>query len=89
MKILRISSAQVKIHQILVILKQQISFSLNFASLFSIIRKKLSTEILYTLSKRTYQSTNLVKFHVSSRKSEILDFDGFLLPKSFQKFQLK
>ena len=53
MKILRISSAQVKIHQILVILKQQISFSLNFASLFSIIRKKPSTEILYTLSKKS------------------------------------
>ena len=41
-------------------------------------------EILYTFNKRTYQSTNLVKFHVSSRKSEILLFDEFLLSKSYK-----
>ena len=28
--------------------------------------------------------TNLVKFHMSSRKSEILHFDGFFLAKSYK-----
>ena len=38
----------------------------------------------YILStKGAYQSTSLVKFHVSSRKSEILHFDQFLLSKSY------
>ena len=54
-------------------------------------------EILYTLDKVAYQSTNLVKLHVSRRKSEILVFDGFLLSKWYQvktkkgqkKYQLK
>ena len=41
-------------------------------------------EILYTLGKVAYQSTNLVKLHVSRRKSEILVFDGFLLSKWYQ-----
>ena len=41
--------------------------------------------ILYSLkfyvlsTKGVYQSTNLVKFHVSSRKSEFLHFNGVLL----------
>ena len=34
--------------------------------------------------KRAHQSTNLVKFHVSSRKSKILHFDGFLLSRSYK-----
>ena len=37
----------------------------------------------YILStKGAYQSANLVKFYLSSPKSEILHFDGFLLSKS-------
>ena len=85
-------SAQVKIHQILVILKQQISFYSNFTSLFSVMRH--SSSILFYLklfilsTKGAYQSTNFVKFYVSSRRSGILHFDGFLLSKSY-KFQLK
>ena len=35
-------------------------------------------------TKRTYQSTNLVKFHISSQKSEVLHFDGFLLSKPYE-----
>ena len=39
----------------------------------------------YTLStKGAYQSTILVTFHVNSRKSEILHFDGLLLSKSYK-----
>ena len=39
-----------------------------------------SWSFIYILStKGAYQSTNLVKFHLSSRKSEILHFDGLLL----------
>ena len=40
------------------------------------------------LSKGAYQSTNLVKFHASSQKSEILHFDGLLCPNHV-RFQLK
>ena len=40
--------------------------------------------MLYTFSKIVSQSTNLVKFHVSSQKSEILHFHGLLLPKSYK-----
>ena len=77
-----------KFTKFLSFLKQQISFSLTFASLFSVMRKKSS--ILFQLifyvhsAKGAYQSTNLVKFHVSSRNSEILHFDGFLLSKSYK-----
>ena len=39
---LLLSSDQVKIHQILSFLKQQISFSSNFASLFSVMRQNCS-----------------------------------------------
>ena len=35
-------------------------------------------------AKVACESTNLVKFHVSSRKSDILHFDGFLLSKSYR-----
>ena len=41
-------------------------------------------EIVSTFNKRSLQSTNLVKFHVSSLKSEILHFGGFLLSKSYK-----
>ena len=67
---------------------KQISFSSIFASLFSVMRHNSSTLFklkFYILStKVAYQSTNLVKFHVSSRKSEILHFDEFLLSKSYK-----
>ena len=39
----------------------------------------------YVLStKGAHQGTNLVKFQMSSRKSEILHFSGFLLSKSYK-----
>ena len=67
-------------------LKQQIGFSSNFASPFSIVRHNSSVLFqlkFYILStKGAYQNTNLVKFYVSSRKSDILHFDGLLLSKS-------
>ena len=44
-EIFRILSAQVKIHRILVIFEQQIRFSWNFASLFSVMRH--NTSILF------------------------------------------
>ena len=34
--------------------------------------------------KGAYQSTNFANFHVTSQKSEILHFDGFLLSKSYK-----
>ena len=34
--------------------------------------------------KGAYQSTNLVRFHASSRKFEILPFDGILLSNSYK-----
>ena len=40
---------------------------------------------LYILStKGAYQITNMVKFHLSSWKSEIFHSDGFLLSKSYK-----
>ena len=77
-----------KIHRILSFLKQEISFSSNFASLFSVTHHSSVCSILFylkfyiLLTKGDYQSTNLRKFHVSSRKSEILHFEGFVLSKS-------
>ena len=35
-------------------------------------------------TKGAYQSTNLVKFHLSSQKSKILHFNGLLLSKSYK-----
>ena len=66
-------------------LKQQISFSLNFVSLFSVMRRNSSVLFqlkFYILStKGAYQCTNLVKLQVSSQKSEIFYFDEVLLSK--------
>ena len=45
-KFLRLLSARIKIHQILVIFEKQIGFYSNFASLFSVMRHTL----LYLLS---------------------------------------
>ena len=68
--------------------KQQIRFSSNFVSLFSVMRRNFSIIFwlkFYILSpKGVYQSTNLVKFHVSRRKSEILLFYRFLFSKSYK-----
>ena len=67
-----------KFPKFLSFLKQQISFSSNFASM-----SRVMTHNFYILStKGVYPSTNLVKFYVSSQKSEILHFDGRLLSKS-------
>ena len=61
---------------------------LHFASLFSVMRDnscKLFQLKFYLLStKGVSQTTNLVNFFASSRKSEILHFDGFLLSKPYK-----
>ena len=63
-------------------------FSSKFASILSVMTHKSSKIVLlkfYIIStKRAYQCTNLVKFHVISRESKILLFDGFLLSKSYK-----
>ena len=50
---------------------------------FSIMRHNSSSPLYFFTwnlsTKGTYQGTNLVKFHLSSRKSGILHFDGLLL----------
>ena len=83
-----------KFTKFLLFLKQQISFHrilhhssvswdinpLYFFSWNCVL--KLCFEILST--KGAYQSTHLVKVHVSSQKSKILHFDGLLLPKSYK-----
>ena len=78
-KFLRLLSAQIKIHQILLIFKTINRFS---SSLFSIMGHKSSVHfqlIFYILSTRgAYERTNLVNFHLSSQKSDILHFDGLL-----------
>ena len=88
MEILRILGTQVKIHQIRVIFETR---NQSFSE-FCITLQCHETYILYTflveiLYKRTNikaQSTNLVKLHVSSQKSKILQLDGFLLCKSYK-----
>ena len=77
-----------KFTKFLSFVKQQISFCLNFALLFSVITRISSILFwpkFYIVSKKwACQSRNLVKFHMSTRKSEILYFDGFLLSKSYK-----
>ena len=72
--------------------KRLVNSSSNFASFFSFMRHNSSVHFwlnFYILStKGVHQSANLVKFHVSGRKSEILHFDGLLLSKSY-KFSAK
>ena len=79
-------SAGIKIHQILVIFETTNQFFFRFSWLFNIMRHNSSVLFylkFYILStKGAYQNTNLVKFYVSSRKSDILHFDGLLLSKS-------
>ena len=63
-------------------------FLLNFASVFRVMRHDSSaytflSKILYTFNKRSLEKyVNLVKFYVSSRKSELFHFDEFLWSKS-------
>ena len=79
-KFFRLSSARVKIHQILVI------FSPNFTSIFRVMGHNSSVlfqiKFYILLTKGSYESKNLVKLYMSSRKSKILHFDGLLLSKS-------
>ena len=72
-----------KFTKFLSFLKQQISFSSNFTSMFRVMRHDC---ILST--KGVYQSTNLVKFYVSSWKSEVLHLMGSFCPNHVH-FQLK
>ena len=75
-------SAQIKIHQILVIFETKNWFFFKFCItlLVSWDMTPLYFFSFYILStKEVYQSTNFRKFHLSSRKSGILHFDGFLL----------
>ena len=76
-----------KFTKFLSFLKQHTSFSSNFASCFRDMRHNSSVPLylkFFTIStKRAYQ--NLVKFYVSSWKSNILHFsDGLPLTKSFK-----
>ena len=88
MEILRISSAEIKIHQILVIFETTDKFFFKFC----ITLQCHKTQLLYTFfcwnfiyfQQRSLLKYNLVKFHVSSRKSELLHFDQFLLSKSYK-----
>ena len=77
-----------KFTKFLSFLKEQISFSLNFASLLCAVRHNssfISQLKFYVLStKRACQNTNLVNFYLSSRKSKTLHFDGLLLFKSYK-----
>ena len=82
----RLFSAQIKIHQILVIFERKIGFSPNFTPLFSTMRHNSSLLFklkFYMLStKLVYHSAiNLVRFHLSSQKSEILHFGWLFLEK--------
>ena len=71
-----------KITKFLSFLKEKIGFSSSFL-LFSIMRNNSSVpfelQFYILLTKGAYQSTNLVKFQLSSRKTEILHFGGLLL----------
>ena len=82
------SVLRLKFTKFLSFLKQQISFSLNFASLLCVVRHNssfISQLKFYVLStKGACQNTNLVNFYFSSRMSKTLHFDGLLLFKSYK-----
>ena len=70
-----------KFTKFLAFLKQKISFSSNFAPLFSIMKQFLHIFSLkfYILSTEgAYQSIKLVKLHLRSWKSKILHFSVLL-----------
>ena len=78
-----------KFTKFLSILKKQIGFSSNFASIFSIMRHNSSllflAEIVYTFHKRSLSKYKFGEIHLSSQNfSEIFHFD-----KNHLKFQLK
>ena len=52
--------------------KLKVSFSTNFVSLFSVMKHNFSALL------KANQSTELLKFQMSSQKSEILHFDGLI-----------
>ena len=87
-KTLALLSVRVKTNQILSIFKITNQFLLKFCIILQCHEKYfLSTFWLkfYVLStKGAYESTHLVKFQASSRKSEILHFDGLVLFKSYK-----
>ena len=60
----------------------------NFSVLWGKIPLYLFSWNFIYLQRSTYQSTNLVKFQVSIRKSEVLHFDGLLCPNHIN-FKLK
>ena len=72
----RLFSVRIKIHQILVIFEAKKKFLFKFCTTLWYHETQLVHTFFswnYVLSaKIAYQSTNLVKFHLSSRKSEIL-----------------
>ena len=76
-KCFRLFIAEIKIHQSLVIFETKNKVSSNFAQFFGVIRHSYS--ILFFQLKLYILSAILVKFHLSSRKSEIFHCGGFLL----------
>ena len=56
---------------------------------FRVLRSKYNKFLFLKQKKVSYQSRNLVKLHESSRKSEILYFDWFLLSKSYKALAQK
>ena len=77
---LKILSAKIKIHQIVSFLKQQISFSSNFASLFSVMRllDTFLAEILYTLNKSSLSKCKFGEF--SCEQSKLWNFALWCVP---------
>ena len=77
--------ARIKIHQILVISETTNQFFFKFCITLSVswditLLYFFSWNFMYFQQKEPIKVyKNLVKFHVSSRKSEILHFDGLLL----------
>ena len=88
---MRLSSSRVKIHQNFVIFEKRNQCFYKFyitLQCHETIPPYFVVEILYTFNKSSLSKTNLVKFHVSMRKSEILHFDE-LLCLTHIKFKLK
>ena len=75
-------SVRIKIHQILVIFEAKKKFLFKFCTTLWYHEMQLVhtffTETLYTFSKNSLSSTNLLKFHLSSQKSEILHCEKIL-----------
>ena len=84
-KFFRLFRARIKIRQFLVIFETKNKFLFKFCTTLWyqetwLLYTFFSCNFSYILSgKVAYQSTNFVKFHLSSRKSEILDCGELLL----------